>query len=120
KIGKTDIHIEFENKAAFIGECKIWHGEKAFQNAIQQIINYSTWRDLKVSVIIFNKENQSFMPILSKIQNWIDQNTVTYNQPNTNVWECKYHRSDMNVDIKLTIIVFDLYVDKTQFKDSRY
>ena len=24
KIGKTDIQIEFENKAAFIGECKIW------------------------------------------------------------------------------------------------
>lgn len=48
KIGKTDIHIEFENKAAFIGECKIWHGERLFQGAIQQVINYSTWRDLKV------------------------------------------------------------------------
>ena len=43
KIGKTDIHIEFENKAAFIGECKIWHGERLFQGAIQQVINYSTW-----------------------------------------------------------------------------
>lgn len=31
KIGKTDIHIEFENKAAFIGECKIWHGIKNYQ-----------------------------------------------------------------------------------------
>ncbi|MFR3882620.1 MAG: hypothetical protein ACLTX6_10210 [Lachnospiraceae bacterium] len=56
KIGKTDIHIEFENKAAFIGECKIWHGERLFQGAIQQVINYSTWRDMKVSVIIFNKK----------------------------------------------------------------
>lgn len=28
KIGKTDIQIEFENKAAFIGECKIWGGER--------------------------------------------------------------------------------------------
>lgn len=42
KIGKTDIHIEFDNKAAFIGECKIWHGENLFQGAIQQVINYST------------------------------------------------------------------------------
>ena len=66
KIGKTDIHIEFENKAAFIGECKIWHGERLFQGAIQQVINYSTWRDMKVSVIIFNKENQSFPAIISK------------------------------------------------------
>lgn len=34
KIGKTDINIEFENNAAFISECKIWHGEKKFANAI--------------------------------------------------------------------------------------
>lgn len=120
KIGKTDIHIEFENKAAFIGECKIWHGERLFQGAIQQVINYSTWRDLKVSVIIFNKENQSFPAILSKIKSWADTNTVSYTQPQANVWKCKYHRQDMNVDIQLTVLAFDLYVDKNQFKDSRY
>lgn len=120
KIGKTDIHIEFENKAAFIGECKIWHGESLFQGAIQQVINYSTWRDLKVSVIIFNKENQSFPAILSKIKSWVDANTVSYTQPQANIWKCKYHRQDMNVDIQLTILAFDLYVDKTQFKDNRY
>ena len=120
KIGKTDIHIEFENKAAFIGECKIWHGEQLFQEAIQQVLNYSTWRDLKVSVIIFNKENKSFHSILSKIKTWADINTVSYSQPQANIWKCKYHRQDMNVDIQLTILSFDLYVDKCQFKDSRY
>lgn len=120
KIGKTDIHIEFENKAAFIGECKIWHGERMFQDAIQQVINYSTWRDLKVSVIIFNKENKSFQPILSKIKSWADTNAVSYTQPQANIWKCKYHRQDMNVDIQLTILAFDLYVDKAQFKDPRY
>ena len=120
KIGKTDIHIEFENKAAFIGECKIWHGESKFKGAIQQVINYSTWRDLKVSVIIFNKENQSFPAILSQIKSWVDVNTTTYIQPQANTWKCKYHRQDMNVDIQLTILAFDLYVDKSQFKDMRY
>ena len=120
KIGKTDIHIEFDNKAAFIGECKIWHGDSLFQGAIQQVINYSTWRDLKVSVIIFNKNNQSFPAILSKIKSWADANTVSYTQPQANIWKCKYHRQDMNVDIQLAILAFDLYVDKSQFKDSRY
>ncbi len=119
KIGKADIHIEFENKAAFIGECKIWHGESHFQGAIRQVINYSTWRDLKVSVIIFNKENQSFQAILSKIKNWANKDAVSYTQPQANVWKCKYHRPDMDVDIQLTILAFDLYVDKTQFKDMR-
>lgn len=120
KIGKTDIHIEFENKAAFIGECKIWHGERLFQGAIQQVINYSTWRDLKVSVIVFNKENQSFPSILSKIKKWVDENAIAYVQPNANIWNCQYHRNDMNVDIHLTILAFDLYVDRSQFKDMRY
>ena len=120
KIGKTDIHIEFENKAAFIGECKIWHGERLFQGAVQQAINYSTWRDLKISVIVFNKENQSFPIILSKIKIWVDENVVSYSQPQANVWNCKYHRQDMNVDIRLNISAFDLYVDKTQFRDIRY
>lgn len=120
KIGKTDILIEFENKAAFIGECKIWHGESKFISAIQQVINYSTWRDSKVSVIIFNKENKSFPLILSQISSWVEKNSVTYSQTEANKWECKYHREDMNVDIKLTIMTFDLYVDKTQFKDERY
>lgn len=120
KIGKTDIQIEFENKAAFIGECKIWGGERLFESAIQQVINYSTWHDAKVSVIIFNKKNQSFPPILKKITEWADANAKSYIQPKPNVWKCKYYRQDMDMDIQLTILAFDLYVDRTQFKDSRY
>ena len=120
KIGKADIHIEFQNKAAFIGECKIWHGERLFRSAIQQVLNYSTWRDLKVSVIVFNKENRSFQHILSKIKIWVDANVISYTQPKANIWKCRYHRQDMNVDIQLSILAFDLYVDKSQFKDPRY
>lgn len=120
KIGKTDIQIEFENKAAFIGECKIWGGERLFESAIQQVINYSTWHDAKVSVIIFNKKNQSFPPILKKITEWADANAKSHIQPKPNVWKCKYYRQDINMDIQLTILAFDLYVDRTQFKDSRY
>lgn len=119
KIGKTDINIEFENKAAFIGECKIWHGEQLFQDAIQQVLNYSTWRDLKVSVIIFNKENKSFPAVLTKISNWITSNVKSYVKEQENYWKCKYFRSDMNIDIQLTILAFDLFVDKTQFSDHR-
>ena len=73
-----------------------------------------------MSVIIFNKENQSFQTILSKIKNWADTNAVSYTQPQANILKCKYHRKDMNVDIQLTILAFDLYVDKKQFKDARY
>lgn len=119
KIGKTDIHIEFENKAAFIGECKIWHGEKLFAEAVQQLMNYSTWKDIKVSVVVFNKENQSFQGIVSKIDSWVKENTKSFSKKKTNMWTCEYYRSDMNVLVKLNILAFDLYVDKTQFRDER-
>lgn len=82
--------------------------------------HYSTWHDAKVSVIIFNKKNQSFPPILKKITEWADANAKSHIQPKPNVWKCKYYRQDMNMDIQLTILAFDLYVDRTQFKDSRY
>ena len=36
-----------------------------------------------------------------------------------NVWQCKFYRSDMQVEIDLNIAVFDLYVDESQFKDIR-
>lgn len=58
--GKTDIHIPFENHSAYIAECKVWHGKKKFLDAIEQLFSYTTWRDTKVSVIVFNKEVSDF------------------------------------------------------------
>ena len=119
KIGKTDILIEFENKAAFIGECKIWHGITQFNEAIQQLCNYSTWRDGKVSLVVFNKKNKNFQGILKVVKDWIDSSTKSYSMVLPNVWQCKFYRSDMQVEIDLNIAVFDLYVDESQFKDIR-
>jgi hypothetical protein len=119
KIGKTDILIEFENKAAFIGECKIWHGDIGFKKAIQQLLNYSTWKDVKISLIIFNKNNKNFKNILEKIEEWCKKNTSNFLKKQGNFFKCHYYRKDMEITIKLNILVFDLYVDETQFKDYR-
>ena len=112
KTGKTDIKIEFDNKAAFIGECKIWHGTKAFEQAIQQVLNYSTWRDTKVSIIVFNKENQSFNGVLEKIDLWVKENVKSFEHTIANVWDCRYYRQDTNVEIRLNILAFDMHVEQ--------
>ena len=57
---------------------------------------------------------------MSKIKKWTDENTVSYTMPQANIWKCKYYRQDMKANIQLTILAFDLYVDKSQFKDMRY
>ena len=71
KVGKTDLNIQFDNKSAFIAECKIWHGEKQFKEAIEQLFSYTTWRDVKTSIIIFNKENKDFNNLLLTINEYL-------------------------------------------------
>jgi len=67
KLGKTDIRIEDEDRAAFIGECKIWRGAKELLSGIDQLLGYLTWRDCKSSLIIFNKEIKGFSKLLETV-----------------------------------------------------
>lgn len=53
--GKTDILIREGNKNVFIAECKFWHGQKAFKDAVDQLLGYLTWRDSKTALLVFNK-----------------------------------------------------------------
>ena len=108
--GKTDIHIMFENKSAFIGECKIWHGIKKFENAIKQVFDYSTWKDTKISLIVFNKANKDFQSILNSIDSWIKKNTKQSKKENSNTWRCLMYREDTNSDIQIAIQVYDISI----------
>jgi len=57
--GKTDILIREENKNVFIAECKFWHGQKEFGEAVNQLLGYLTWRDSKCALLIFNRTKDS-------------------------------------------------------------
>ncbi len=108
--GKTDIMVVFENKAAFIGECKIWHGIKRFEDAVQQLFSYSTWRDVKLALIVFNKDVKDFDSIREKVQQWIKDNTKSYTSMNGNIWNCVIHRQDSNADVSVAIALYDLTI----------
>jgi hypothetical protein len=54
--GKTDIAILREKGAVFIAECKNWSGEKAFGEAIEQLLGYLVWRDTKAALLCFVRE----------------------------------------------------------------
>jgi hypothetical protein len=53
--GHTDLLIRVENENLFIGECKIWGGAKAFDDAVDQLLGYTTWRDSRLALILFVK-----------------------------------------------------------------
>ncbi len=108
KNGKTDIQVRFENKAAFIAECKIWHGIKKFEDAVEQLFGYTTWKDTKVALVVFNKSNKSFNPILNSINEWAKTNCKVFTRKSGNIWNCIYYRADTQTDIKLTIAIYDI------------
>ncbi|HWD40372.1 MAG TPA: hypothetical protein VG944_16100, partial [Fimbriimonas sp.] len=57
--GKTDILIRVEDRNIFIAECKFWHGQKKYEEAIDQLLGYLTWRDCKCSLIVFNRQKNA-------------------------------------------------------------
>ena len=108
KNGKTDIQVKFENKAAFIAECKIWHGIKRFEDAIKQLFGYTTWKDTKVALIVFNKGNKNFTSILNSVDEWIKINCKNSTRKNGNMWNCEVYRADTQTDVKLAIALYDM------------
>jgi hypothetical protein len=67
KKGKTDICIDFENRAAFVAECKLQKGRQALLDALDQLLGYLTWRDVKAALVLFNKNVAGFKQIQEKV-----------------------------------------------------
>ena len=68
--GKTDIILKYanDNSNLFVAECKFWHGNSEFLKAISQLFDrYLTWRDSKVSLILF-VTNKDFSNVLETIK----------------------------------------------------
>ena len=111
KNGKTDILVKSEGKNIFIAECKYWGGPNTLIAAIDQLLGYSSWRDTKVAVIIFNR-NKDFTNVLNSIK------STTKEHPNckreldrhseTSFRFIFAHRDDVNREMTLTVMAFDV------------
>jgi|GEM_PF-206498 len=66
--GKTDIRIEEDTRSAFVAECKLWAGEQVLVGALEQLLDYLTWRDCKASLVLFNKGVAGFAAIQETIK----------------------------------------------------
>jgi hypothetical protein len=113
KVGKTDIHILLETKAAYIAECKIWHGESSFNEAVHQLFSYTTWRDIKTSIIIFNKENKDFKKLLFVVDEFLEKNELCQKKEKVapNEWLCEFKKEkDSTERVTVQIVVFDLHI----------
>ena len=109
--GKTDILIRSADRYAFIAECKFWGGEKALRVAIDQILDYLTWRDTKASLIIFSK-NVDFTRVLSSIMKCVPQHPNFKSQlkkiSETHIRYLFRQKHDTARDLYLAVQVFNI------------
>lgn len=113
KVGKTDIYIPFENKAAYIAECKVWHGSKKFVEAIDQLCGYTTWRETKTSLIIFNKENKDFSSLVDNIDTVLKtlERCKSIIRLEHNQWQGIFSKELISKDtLTINVMIYDLYI----------
>ncbi len=107
--GKTDILLREGDRNVFIAECKFWKGPKSFSQAITQLMGYSTWRDGKMVVLVFNRGTDT-----STVRAGIDVTAKahgnfkrTVNWPHESGFRYIFHSNgDPNREITLTVLVF--------------
>lgn len=107
--GKTDILLREGDRNVFIAECKIWKGPKSFNDAIDQLLGYTTWRDSKTAIFVFIRGTDT-----SKVLSGIDATVKAHaNYKRPVVWPHEsgfryvlHSNGDTNRELILTVLVF--------------
>ena len=121
RLGKTDIRIEYENRAAFVAECKVWRGPKEITEAVDQLLSYLTWRDCKAAMVIFNKKVAQFSGIqatlpdvMSEHPNFLSKIAVA----EAGEWRLRFRSADdRDRIVTVHIFFFNLFVAKKSARE---
>ena len=109
--GKTDILIRSDGRNIFIAECKYWGGAKKLLDTLDQLLGYSSWRDTKVAVIVFNR-NKDFSKVLKTIEETIrihpNWKRDLGPQSETNFRYIFSHRDDASREMTLKVLTFNV------------
>lgn len=113
--GKTDILVRVEGKNIFIGECKVWRGSKKLSETIDQVLRYSSWRDTKVAIIVFNRK-KIFSRVLEAIPPTVKAHANFKRdlgqQSETSFRYVFANRDDPNREMLLTVMAFNVPTNK--------
>lgn len=109
--GKTDILLRVDGKNIFIAECKYWGGPKKLSETVDQLLSYSSWRDTKAAILIFNRR-KNFSKVLQAIPPTIESHE-SYKRTESVSGETSFRFILGNIDdrareIILTVLAFDI------------
>lgn len=109
--GKTDILIRAENRNVFIAECKFWRGPKGFDEAIDQLLGYLSWRDSKCALLVFNKTKDS-TAVRQKMHEVMESRSqlrkIVFHRPDGDSRYVLVKDSDPGREISVTTQLYDM------------
>lgn len=111
--GKTDIlFADHDGNNVFIAECKLWKGQAYLTAAIDQLLkNYVHWRDEKVAVVIFNRDNKKFSDVIKTANDTVAAHPLCEkalgNRKDTSYSYLFHHPEDEKRIIKLELVLFN-------------
>jgi hypothetical protein len=107
--GKTDILLREGDRNVFIAECKFWGGPKAFDEAIDQLLSYATWRDGKTVILVFNRGTET-STVLKSVDSTAKKHANfkrVVDWPHESGFRYVFHANgDKNRELILTALVF--------------
>ena len=109
--GKTDILIRAEGKNIFIAECKFWTGPASLSEALDQLLGYTSWRDTKTALLIFNRK-ATMSTVLQRIPLTVREHAnykTDLNYETESGFRYVFsHRDDPDREFMLTVLAFDI------------
>ena len=109
--GKTDILLRHGGRNVFIAECKFWGGPKNFDETVDQLLGYTSWRDTKTAILVFNRETAT-----STVLDGVAKRAAAHSNYKRQLdykhesgFRYAFHQNgDRNRELLLTVLVFDI------------
>lgn len=109
--GKTDILIRVQGRNIFIAECKFWMGQKGLTKTVTQLLGYTSWRDTKTAIVLFNR-NKDFSAVLDQIRPTVEAHPNFkrfVGRPNESQFRFVLKQpTDASRELLLTVLAFDV------------
>lgn len=113
--GRTDILLQERDRSVFIAECKFWDGPASLTAAIDQLLDYATWRDAKAALLLFSR-NADFSAVVQQVPETIKAHSRSRGAVTTlgeTVFRSQLKQRDDSVrEITVTTLVYNVPADR--------
>ena len=109
--GKTDILVPQDGRHVFVAECKFWRGPKQLAATVDQLLRYTSWRDTKTAIFLFNR-TKNLSSVLEKVPEVIRGHPafvreIDYDGETAFRFVLR-HPDDASRELTLSILVFEV------------